>query len=126
MLSRGLLESDHLPAVLAHELGHLATPDGKLTAAINRIVLIPPRLPRHEQANHEPAHEPRPGIEIRNERIVLTLLAIRALSWIVRKTFKFVNGGFGLWLTSPHGGPTGAGGSTRQMPTLHDSAKQTS
>ena len=29
MLSRGLLESDHLPAVLAHELGHLASPDGR-------------------------------------------------------------------------------------------------
>jgi Zn-dependent protease with chaperone function len=43
MLSRGLLESDHLPAVLAHELGHLATPDGRLTAAINRLVLLPPR-----------------------------------------------------------------------------------
>jgi Zn-dependent protease with chaperone function len=32
MLSRGLLENEHLPAVLAHELGHLATSDGKLTA----------------------------------------------------------------------------------------------
>ncbi len=31
MLSRGLLETEHLPAVLAHELGHLATPDGRLT-----------------------------------------------------------------------------------------------
>jgi Zn-dependent protease with chaperone function len=101
MLSRGLLESDHLPAVLAHELGHLATPDGKLTAAINRLVLIPPRPPRREQANHEPADNPRPEIEISNERIVLTLLAIRILSWIVRKTLKFINGGFGLWLTSP-------------------------
>jgi Zn-dependent protease with chaperone function len=99
MLSRGLLESDHLPAVLAHELGHLATPDGKLTAAINRLVLIPPRPPRHEQTNHEP--QPGFEFEIHNERIVLTLLGIRILSWIVRKTLKFVNGGFGLWLTSP-------------------------
>jgi Zn-dependent protease with chaperone function len=100
MLSRGLLESDHLPAVLAHELGHLATPDGRLTAAINRLILIPPRPPRHEQTN-QPAYEPRPEIEIRNERIVLTLLVIRVLSWIARKTLKFINGGLGLRLPSP-------------------------
>lgn len=36
MLSRGLLETNRLPAVLAHELGHLASPDARLTAAINR------------------------------------------------------------------------------------------
>ena len=100
MLSRGLLESDHLPAVLAHELGHLATPDGKLIAAINRLILIPPRPPRHEQTN-QPTYESRPEIEIRNERIMLTLLAIRILSWITRKTLKLINGGLGLRLTSP-------------------------
>src|ERR1700722_12001599 len=87
MLSRGLLESDHLPAVLAHELGHLATPDGKLTAAINRLILIPPRPPRHEQTN-QPTYEPRPEIEIRNERIMLTILAIRIASWVAKKTLK--------------------------------------
>ena len=32
MLSRGLLESDHLPAVLAHELGHLTGTDGNPVA----------------------------------------------------------------------------------------------
>jgi Zn-dependent protease with chaperone function len=40
MLSRGLLETDHVPAVLAHELGHLGTPDGRLTAALNRLVIL--------------------------------------------------------------------------------------
>ena len=40
MLSRGLLETEHLPAVLAHELGHLATPDGRVTAALNRTVIF--------------------------------------------------------------------------------------
>jgi hypothetical protein len=40
MLSRGLLETDHLPAVLAHELGHLATSDGRLTAAVNRLMIF--------------------------------------------------------------------------------------
>src|SRR5580704_9020435 len=41
MLSRGLLENEQLPAVLAHELGHLATSDGKLTAAINGLIINP-------------------------------------------------------------------------------------
>jgi len=42
MLSRGMLESDLLAAVLAHEPGHLNTGDGKLTAAINRLIINPP------------------------------------------------------------------------------------
>ncbi len=41
MLSRGLFESPHLSAVLAHELGHLGTPDGRITAALNRLVIAP-------------------------------------------------------------------------------------
>jgi Zn-dependent protease with chaperone function len=42
MISRGLLDSGYLPAVLAHELGHLNTSDGRLTAALYRIA-TPPR-----------------------------------------------------------------------------------
>lgn len=102
MLSRGLLESDHLPPVLAHELGHLATPDGRLTAAINRLVLLPPRPPHREQTNHEPTEDrPQNGLAFRDERILLTILGIRLFTWTVKKTFRFLNGGFGLWLTSP-------------------------
>ena len=42
MLSRGLLDSGYLEAVLAHELGHLNTSDARITAALNRIT-TPPR-----------------------------------------------------------------------------------
>lgn len=42
MVSRGLLDSGYLPAVLAHELGHLNSSDGRLTAALYRIT-TPPR-----------------------------------------------------------------------------------
>ncbi len=42
MVSRGLLDSGYLEAVLAHELGHLNTSDGRLTAALCRIT-TPPR-----------------------------------------------------------------------------------
>lgn len=42
MLTRGLLESSHLEAVLAHELGHLNSSDARLTAALHRLT-TPPR-----------------------------------------------------------------------------------
>ena len=101
MLSRGLLESDHLPAVLAHELGHLATPDGRLTAAISRLILIPPRPSRQTQ-DGEGGQDTAPQVHaILSERILLTILGIRLLLWLVRKTLKFINGGFGLRLVGP-------------------------
>ena len=50
MLTRGLLDSDDLTPVLAHELGHLNTIDGRLTCALNRIIVREPRRdPDQEQ-----------------------------------------------------------------------------
>ncbi len=42
MLTRGLIESGYAEPVLAHELGHLNSSDGRLTAALHRLTL-PPR-----------------------------------------------------------------------------------
>jgi Zn-dependent protease with chaperone function len=42
MVTRGLLESGYLEAVLAHELGHLNSSDARLTAALHRLT-TPPR-----------------------------------------------------------------------------------
>jgi Zn-dependent protease with chaperone function len=42
LITRGLLESGYLEAVLAHELGHLNSSDARLTAALHRLTL-PPR-----------------------------------------------------------------------------------
>ena len=96
MLSRGLLESDHLPAVIAHELGHLATPDGRLTAALNRLVLYAPR-----EREQQPEYERHTEIQLSNDRIMLGFLGVRALIWLVKKTVSFANGGLGLRLTRP-------------------------
>lgn len=41
---------------------HLATPDGRLTAAINRLMLLPPRPSRGEQADYERV-DTRPPVE---------------------------------------------------------------
>ena len=72
MLSRGLLETDHLPGVLAHELGHLATPDGRLTAALNRLVIKPPPV------RSEPKDEQRADVTIlADDRIMLGLFGLR-------------------------------------------------
>jgi Zn-dependent protease with chaperone function len=55
MLTRGLLHSELLAGVLAHELGHLTTLDGRLTEGLSRLVLLP-RTTRGEEG--EPGLEP--------------------------------------------------------------------
>jgi Zn-dependent protease with chaperone function len=98
MLSRGLLETDHVPAVLAHELGHLATPDGKLTAALNRLVIHPP--PTTSEEDQQDQQQTIGATVIASDRVILTILGIRALLWIVRNTIRLAKGGLGLWLTA--------------------------
>ncbi len=43
MLTRAMTESPYLPAVIAHELGHLNTLDAPITDALNRLILRQPR-----------------------------------------------------------------------------------
>lgn len=61
MLSRALLETDHLPAVLAHELGHLGSPDARLTAAINRLVFLSLPFGKATTNNREQDAPPQTG-----------------------------------------------------------------
>ncbi|HEV3047075.1 MAG TPA: M48 family metalloprotease [Solirubrobacteraceae bacterium] len=44
-VTRGLLESPHAAAVIAHELGHLRTSDAHLTSALNLLLLKPMDTP---------------------------------------------------------------------------------
>jgi len=100
MLSRGLLESEHLAAVLAHELGHLATSDGKLTAAINRLIINPlPKL-RHRQ---EPERQGNRVI-IAGNSLLLTITLFGAVLWLARWMVWFARGGLGLIITGPFWG----------------------
>src|SRR5262249_10591909 len=88
VLSRGLLETTYLPAVLAHELGHLNTSDGRLTAALNRLVIHPP-------PGMSPREPPENAVEIHgDDRAALTITLFGALLWLVRKTVSFAKGGF--------------------------------
>jgi Zn-dependent protease with chaperone function len=97
-LSRGLLETTYLPAVLAHELGHLNTSDGRLTAALNRLVIHPPpgMSPREPREHAVEVHT--------DDRTALTITLFGALLWLVRKTVSFAKGGFALRLLSPFWG----------------------
>jgi Zn-dependent protease with chaperone function len=109
MLSHGLLETDHLPAVLAHELGHLGSPDARLTAALNRLIVL--STPFRAGAA---AERPRPQMELvprlqytpRETPSAFDLEPglTQALFGFLRFLFitsLFAKGGLGLWLTGP-------------------------
>ncbi len=98
MLSRGLLESEHLPAVLAHELGHLTTSDGRFTAALNRLVIHPPPT----AAEREPAK--RPALILTDDSVLLTVTLVGVSLWLLRRIVRFAKGGLGLRLTAPFWG----------------------
>jgi Zn-dependent protease with chaperone function len=99
MLSRGLLESEYLPAVLAHELGHLVTSDGRLTAALNRFVVHPP--PTTTDTEREPREK---VVMLTSDRFLLTITGIGLLLWLLRRLVGFARGGLGLRLTAPFWG----------------------
>jgi Zn-dependent protease with chaperone function len=112
MLSRGLLETDHVPAVLAHELGHLGTPDGRLTAAINRLALFTSPFgnstaqdpeqrdtPRDHQRPRQYRREAPQGYGYEAEEMLRQL--IYGFVRFLFITSLIAKGGFGLWLTSP-------------------------
>jgi Zn-dependent protease with chaperone function len=98
-LSRGLFETSYLPAVLAHELGHLNTSDGRLTAALNRLVInaLPWRRER------EPRERRRFELNA-DDRVLLTITLVGLLVWTVQKLASFAKGGFALRLLAPFWG----------------------
>jgi Zn-dependent protease with chaperone function len=95
MLSSGLLENEYLPAVLAHELGHLATSDGKLTAAINRLIINP--LPRTREKKERQGNL----VILGGERLLLTITLFGAALWMGRFVIRFARGGLGLRFLAP-------------------------
>jgi Zn-dependent protease with chaperone function len=101
MLSRGLLESPQLPAVLAHELGHLGSPDGRVTAALNRLVIHPLLYEREpEKREEERRREPTP-FEFRDEKLAFAANALYIAAWVTRRLLRFARGGIGLYLMRP-------------------------
>ena len=95
MLSRGLLENEYLPAVLAHELGHLASSDGKLTAAINRLIINP--LPKLRERKERQGNL----VILGGSRLLLTVTLFGATLWLARLIVRFARGGLGLRFLAP-------------------------
>jgi Zn-dependent protease with chaperone function len=90
MLSRGLFDTGYLPAVLAHELGHIATSDGKLTAAINRLIINPlPTLRPKTQRQGK-------VMILGGDRLLLSVTLFGGLLWLARGAIRFTRGGIGL------------------------------
>jgi Zn-dependent protease with chaperone function len=107
MLSRELLQI-HLPAVLPHELGHLASFDGRFTLALNRLVIRQAPRPRRHPDDPE-----RPGgdglivaaavLDLARVRpsTIEVLTGIYIFMWCARRILRFARGGFALKLTAP-------------------------
>jgi len=96
-LSRGLLETPYLTAVLAHELGHLNTSDGRLTAALNRLLINPISMRERERRE-------RQTLVLADNRLLLTITLVGIILWTGRKILSFACGGFGLRLLGPFWG----------------------
>lgn len=71
MVTRGMLESPWLTAVLAHELGHLYSSDARLAAALSRISTPPRQALRHKRG---------------------------PLAWIVRRIAFIATGELAFWV----------------------------
>lgn len=72
ILSRGLVDSDALPAVLAHEIGHARSIDGRLMQALDRLALWGDPLMRARD------------VDTLKEYGVLAALASGGLRWLLR------------------------------------------
>jgi Zn-dependent protease with chaperone function len=95
MLTRGLLQSPHLAAVLAHELGHLHGMDGRVAAALDRLILsgraharLTPAGGAQLPASASSASAPTP-----RRKVSLT-------RWVLRMALALLRGGLGLQVTS--------------------------
>lgn len=99
MLSRGLMEMS-IAKVLSHELNHLASLDGRITLALNRLILQLPKKTTEEQ--QEQPQQQRSGVLVlAKDPVLLAILALRVFVWIIRKLVRFAKGGLGLWLATP-------------------------
>jgi Zn-dependent protease with chaperone function len=98
MLSRGLLDGPHLPAVLAHELGHLGSPDGRVTAALNRLMIHPPIYDREPREREHHEHAP---LEFNNDTLYIIAVTTYITVFCTKMLAKGCRGGLGLYLTRP-------------------------
>jgi Zn-dependent protease with chaperone function len=101
LLTRGLLEMD-IAAVLGHELEHLGSLDGRITLALNRLIIHPPKRSTEEEHEQQQQQQQSSGVlVVAEDPVLLAILALRAFLWVLRKAIRFAKGGLGLWLATP-------------------------
>jgi Zn-dependent protease with chaperone function len=97
MLTHALLESPYLTAVLAHELGHLSSLDGRMAAAINRLAIHPLREPHPDEERYKHQAQLLAG----DDPVTQTILAVGLFALFARLVLKCARGGLGIWLLRP-------------------------
>ena len=98
MVSRGALESEYLPALLAHELGHLRGMDARLMAAAERLEILPQGLTQPRTNAHEEATAGTSTPRQRKSSSRKAGLKWMAASGAARLLGTLLRGGFGLRL----------------------------
>jgi hypothetical protein len=107
MLSRDLL-TIFLTSVLPHELGHLASFDGRFTLALNRLVIH--QAPRPPNGPDDPERPRGEGLAVAEDVLELArvkhstieiLTGVVLFMWFARKLLRFARGGLALKLTAP-------------------------
>jgi Zn-dependent protease with chaperone function len=98
-VTRELLRSEYLPAVVAHEFGHLNSPDGRLTLALRRFV-----MPYTYLLNPARGKQVAPGTLIVLDEEMVTgqaLIILNFLMVLLMWWFALAGGGLGLYLLNP-------------------------
>lgn len=95
-VTRELLRNDHLTAVVAHELGHINSYDGRMVMALRRLVIPPVHY------LSQLIRQPAPG----NMVMIVAPDPLQAYIqitqvWLFSLFLSLVGGGFGLWALSP-------------------------
>jgi Zn-dependent protease with chaperone function len=97
MLTRGMLDSPYLAAVIAHELGHLAGWDARMMSAINRLIIHPLKEARPDQERYEKQSQ----IALGSDALSQTIVVMGIIASVTRIALRWCRGGIGLWLVKP-------------------------
>ena len=95
-LTRELIKSPYLAPLIAHELGHINSTDGRLTLALRRLVIPPLYLLSNSIGQVAPGAVMVSALT-RNQ----TGCLIGGVIWFCSFLLAVAGGGFGLWLLNP-------------------------
>jgi hypothetical protein len=101
MLTRGALESGWLPALMAHELGHMRGMEARLRAAVELLELAPGRLVRARDESAGRAGGAAGALAMRRMRGRGAGPLWNGASWAARAWLALLRGGWGVRAMAP-------------------------